>query len=174
MHGLMLFKLYNDIKVAYPTIDDWEAESIGAELAHIDNADDIIPAISLCETSRQPWEDLLVFQKVCLVLNGRDVFFDVKQDISIKEILFAVRTLKIRYPEEMFNDEVAQYIATEAIDEGFVFLPKELSFAQRYIPNYFIDSVQEIVQQAYINEAENYVDLMSSEISNVSDTEVGV
>ena len=173
MHGLQIFKLYDDLKVAYPDIDKWEAESIALEVPHIEEADDIIPAVSLCENTREPWEDLLVFQKLCLLINGRLVFFDVEQNLTIREIAYAVSIIKQRYPNELFNDEVSKYIATEAIEEGFVVLPEVISFAQRYIPNYFISPEQEPVQMAYINEANNYIDLMNSNIANVGDMGVG-
>ena len=172
MHGLQIFKLYDDLKTVYPDIDKWEAESVALELPHIDEADDIIPAISLCENTREPWEDVLVFQKVCLLINGRMVFFDVEQNMSIREIAYAVTILKKRYPDELFNDDVSKYIATEAIEEGFVVLPESISFAQRYVPNIFIDPEQEAVQRAYLNEASNYTDLMNDKLSNVGNMEV--
>lgn len=165
MHGMQVFKYYENIKYVYPDIDSWDHESIEAELTNTVNSADLIYAVSLCENTLYPWEQLLVFQKICLLLNDRNVFFDVKQDISVKEIAYAVTCLKKRYPDHLFNDEVSAYIATEALEEGFVVLPHILSFSQRFIPNIFISSDQEVVQQAYLNEVENYATLLNSNIT---------
>ena len=167
MHGLAVFKLYDNLKKVYPDLDTWEAESYGDTFSNIENAKDILPVVVLCETTRLPWEDLLVFQKVCLIINERDVFFDIKQDLSINEIAYAVSILKQRYPDELFNDSVSEYIATEAIDEGFVVLPHVIHFAQRFIPNYYINKDQEELQRIHLQEAENYKTLMNEVTINV-------
>lgn len=162
MHGANVFKYYNNIKKVYPDIDTWEHEAIEEELRGKEDSADVVFAVGLCDTTQKPWEDLLIFQKVALILNDRRVFFDIKQDLDIKEISYAVQCLKEQYPEELFNDEVAQYIATEALDEGFLVMPKELHFVQRYIPNLFINPEQEKMQKLYLNEVHNYTALMEA------------
>lgn len=142
----------------YPDIDTWEAESVAKELG--EDKVDAIQAAMLCEMCMAPWEDMTVFSKVALTLNDRLIYGDAQQDLDIKEIAYAVDIMKAEYPDNLFNDEVAKYIACEAIDEGFVVLPVSLAFAQHLIPNVFINPEQEQVQILCLNEVNAYKALL--------------
>lgn len=48
----------------------------------------------IAKTSRLPWDNPIVFENIALTLNGRPVLPDVDQDISVKELAFAVTCLK--------------------------------------------------------------------------------
>jgi hypothetical protein len=149
-----MFKLYDLAKKEHPDIDEWLAASVYEELG--DKADAVLAA-STCENSDTPWEDPAVFEKIALVINERPVFSDLKQDISLKEIAYAVDVLKRRYPEDAFNDVICQYIAGVASEEGILVMPVQLSFVQRFLPVIKLTQDQETAQEAYLQEIEDYI-----------------
>lgn len=155
MYALKAIDYYLSIKAQFPDIDSWTAESVVAEFGE-ENMN-TIKAIGTCFTTDVPWEDFRVFEKVVLCLNDRLVFGDIVQDLDIKEIALAVHVMKKLFPEKQFNDEVSKYIAIEAVQEGFVILPEELEFAQRFIPVTYLTREQEQVQTLYLQEVEDYV-----------------
>lgn len=149
-----MFNLYDKAKKEHPDIDEWSAATVFEEFG--DDADAIL-AGSACEVSEAPWEDPTVFEKVVLVLNHRPVMADMRQDLSVKEIAFAVKELKSRYPEDQFNDLVAKYIASVAAEEGFAVLPDEVEFSQRFLPVIKLSPEQESIQEAYLTEVNDYI-----------------
>lgn len=155
MVGQAAFNLYAKIKAAEPDIDDWLTEVVAHEYGY--ELADIIQAVSVCTTTQAPWEDVDVFQNVVLVLNGRPVFGDMLQDITIKEIAYAVLCLKRQFPDENFNDDVAKYIAFEAIEDGLMFLPDILKFAQSHITIENLNEDQRAMQRLYMQEIMDYV-----------------
>lgn len=158
--GPEIFKAYKEAKAKFPDFNTWVAEAIRAEFGD----DYVAPLMTakILATTRLPWENPTVFENVALTLNGREVFPDVEQDISVKEIAFAVRCMKSEYPEEDFNDYVCQYFAAEAGEEGIAVLPEELSSAQRFIPLLYLDKEQQSIQNEYLAEIRDYVTYMSS------------
>lgn len=158
MHGMQVVNCYLTAKKKYPDIDEWLAISVMHEFDE-EQASAIL-AMGCCYTTDRPWEDFRVFEKVVLVLNERLVFGDIIQDLDIKEIAYAICILKRLFPDKLFNDEIAKYIAIEATQEGFVVLPPELSFAQRFIPITYLKRDQEQIQALYLEEVEGYKSLM--------------
>ena len=158
MHGVEVFNLYLHAKEQYPDLDDWEPESVMAEYG--EEGRDAIMVAKFCFTTRMPWEDMQVFEKTVVVLNGRPLFGDVMQDLDVREISFAVDMMKAIFPDELFNDVIAKYIAIEATHEGFVILPENLGFAQRFVPVIYLSREQEHVQLAYLEEVETYKQLL--------------
>lgn len=84
------------------------------------------------------------------------------QDISVKELAFAVTCLKKEFPNDEFDDKVIQYFAAEAGEEGIAILPPELKDAQRFIPPIFLNKEQQSIQRAYLEEIKDYVEIMTS------------
>lgn len=158
MRGMQVFEYYMQAKAQHPDIDEWLPESVTLEFGE-DNLDTIMAA-KYCFTSDMPWEDMRVFEKVVLVLNGRLVFGEIMQDLDVREIAYAVAVMKRLFPENLFNDEIAKYIAIEATQEGFVVLPPEIGFAQRFLPMVYLSREQEQVQMAYLQEVADYVQLI--------------
>ena len=156
--GTDIFTFYRQAKKKYPDFDTWIAEAIRAEYGN-DYVDPLMTA-KICSTKRLPWEDPVVFEKVCVVINGRPVLADLDQDITIKEISFAIDVLKEEFPKDEFNDSVAHYVAAQAGEEGMCILPDNLLFAQRFIPNIFLNDGQRKIQQAYLDEVADYATLM--------------
>lgn len=156
--GPEIFKLYDAAKKKFPDFDTWVAEAISSEFGH-DKLGPLMTA-KILKTTRGPWEKPDIFEKIALVINGREVIPDVDQDISIKEIVFAVRVIQKEFPDDEFNDSVCQYFAAEAGEEGILVLPPELSAAQRYMPVLYLSKEQQSIQNAYLEECKIYADYM--------------
>ena len=110
--GKEIFTEYKKAKSKFADFDTWIAESIREEYG----PEFVAPlmAAKICKTTRLPWENVEVFENVALVLNGREALPGIDQEISIKEIAFAVATLKQEFPDDEFNDFICQYFAAEA------------------------------------------------------------
>lgn len=161
--GPEIFREYNKAKKKFPDLDTWVAEAIRSEFG-----EDLlgpIMAAKIAKTSRLPWENPTVFENIVLVLNGREVIPDVDQDVTIKEIAFAVKCLKAEFPDEEFNDYICQYFAAEAGEEGIAILPPELASGQRFIPPLFLNKEQQSIQNEYLAEIKDYVAFMSGATS---------
>jgi hypothetical protein len=158
--GPEVFRLFEDCKRKHKDIDTWVAEAVRAEFGA-----DKMPAImaaKICKNSRLPWENASVFENIALVLNGREVFPEIDQDITVKEIAYAVKVMKSQFPDEDFNDYVCQYWAAEAGEEGIAVLPPELKSAQRFIPPLFLNKEQQEVQNLYLEEIADYIKFLDS------------
>lgn len=157
--GPEIFTEYNKAKQKFKDFDTWVAEAIRAEFGN----DLVAPlmAAKIAKTSRLPWENPTVFENIVLVLNGRDALPDIDQDVSVKEIAFAVKCLKKEFPDDDFNDYVCQYWAAESGEEGIAVLPPELKSAQRFIPAIYLNKEQQSIQNAYLEEIRDYVSIMS-------------
>lgn len=158
--GPEIFAEYKKAKEKFKDFDTWVAEAVRSEFG-----DDLVAplmAAKIAKTTRLPWENPVVFENVALVLNGREVIPDVTQDISVKEIAFAVKCLRTEFPDDDFNDYVCQYFAAEAGEEGMTVLPPELKSAQRFIPPIFLNKEQQAIQNEYLEETKVYVEYMSS------------
>lgn len=158
--GKEIFTEYKKAKATHPDFDTWVAEAIREEYGP-----EFVPplmAAKICYTTRLPWENVEVFENIVLVMNGRDAIPGIDQDISIKEIAFAVATLREEFPDDEFNDFICQYFAAEAGEEGIVVLPPELSSGQRFIPMIYLNEEQQQVQNMYLEEIRDYVKVMMS------------
>lgn len=157
--GPEVFRLFDECKKKNKDLDTWVAEAVRAEFG-----EDKLPAImaaKICYNSRLPWENATVFENIALVLNGREVFPEIDQDITVKEIAYAVKVLKEKFPDEEFNDYVCQYWAAEAGEEGIAVLPPELKSAQRFIPPLFLNDEQQTIQNLYLEEIADYIEILT-------------
>ena len=149
-----VFKKYERAKALHPDIDEWLAESVRKEF---DEDADAILAVTALENSELPWEDPLVFARMVVILNERELLADIIQEINTPEVAYTVYLLKQRYPEDHFNDTVASFIADVITEEGYAIAPKVLSFVQPYIPIQQLTKEQMEVQLAYHNAVEEYI-----------------
>lgn len=156
--GLEVIDLYEEKKAQYPDLNEWDATAVREEFGEQLQAP--IMAAKICKTTRLPWTDANVFENVALVLNGREALPDIDQDISIKEIAFAVACLKHDFPDDEFEEPVLKYFAAEAGEEGMCILPPELSEGQKYIPPIYLNTEQQQIQNAYLSECKDYVKIM--------------
>ena len=158
--GKEIFTEYKKAKAQFSDFDTWIAEAIREEYG----PEFVAPlmAAKICKTSRLPWENVEVFENIVLVMNGREALPGVDQDVSVKEIAFAVAVLKKEFPDDEFNDFICQYFAAEAGEEGIAILPPELSSGQRFIPMIYLNEEQQQVQKMYLEEIRDYVNIMMS------------
>ena len=158
VHGFKCITEFLSEKARNPEMGSWLAttmfETFGQEKA------DRLMAIEAMFTDNRAWEDIRLFEKVVLVLNGRMLFADIMQELDVKEISYAVHIMRETFPERMFNDEVSKYIAIMATKEGVLVLPPPIHFAQRFLPLIKLDKGQEQVAMAILHECTDYTDLM--------------
>lgn len=159
LFGSEIFREYDRAKNKFKDFDTWEAEAVRAEFGQ--DKQGPLMAAKICKTSKLPWDNPTVFENIALVLNGREALPDVDQDISVKEIAYAVKVLTKEFPGEEFGDNILRYFAAEAGEEGMAVLPVELRKGQQYIPNIFLNNEQQAIQRAYLDECKAYVDMLS-------------
>ena len=70
------------------------------------------------------------FEKLCYALNGVKANFNSVEPASILMIAKAVKYILDEVKDPDWNNEIKQYVAHVAHDEGWIKLPKLLSFAQ--------------------------------------------
>lgn len=164
LFGSEIFREYEKAKSKFKDLDTWTAEAIKAEFG----ADKQGPlmAAKIAKTTKLPWKNPTVFENIALVLNGREALPDVDQDISVKEISYAVKVLNSEFPNDEFDEAILKYFAAEAGEEGMTVLPPNMRGGQKYIPNIFLNIEQQHIQKAYLEECQAYVDMLSkSEIA---------
>lgn len=98
----------------------------------------VLAGISLLENDRF-WNDWQTFQFVAQALNNNHPSASTVQEMSVGQMMVAVDTAnKLRESVgplsyvPVFSEEVAKYIAAQALDQGVWFLPEPLDFASNY------------------------------------------
>jgi hypothetical protein len=152
-----LNQAYDHLKKVVPDIDTWESLSIRLEYG--DEACERINTLILCGETEEPWTTWQAFEKVAIVLNGRQLLGDVVQELDSREIAYTVSILKESYPNENFNDDVCDFMVGILLNEGFLVAPPTLSFLQPFLPLRKLNTDQQKIQAAYIMEVEDYVRL---------------
>jgi len=93
---------------------------------------DKVSAAKLLHLNDAFWRYWETFEKVVVAFNNLTPLFDRVQDLSVGQMVWAVRQAnEIR--KEPFEEEVARYVAARAKEEGFVWLPPPLEFAQPFL-----------------------------------------
>jgi hypothetical protein len=115
---------------------DWEPETIwqtirmdwNTQISRI-NMDKIMAA-KLLHVSDSFWRNWDVFQNVVLAFNNVTPLFDRVQDVTVGQVMHALnQAAEIR--KEEFQTEVKYYIAHQAREEGFLWLPSPADLAQK-------------------------------------------
>jgi hypothetical protein len=75
------------------------------------------------------WEEWHTFEKVIQALNNNVPRFDITQRCTLAQLMAGV-DIANTIRRETFSDEVVRYIAACALDDGVVYLPPPLDFAQ--------------------------------------------
>lgn len=156
--GTEIFRLYDAAKEKFPDFDSWVSEAVRDEFG--EDKRDALMAAKICKTTRLPWENPDVFEKIALVMNGRTILPDVIQDASMKEITFAVQVLKKEFPEDDYNDTMCTYFVAEAEEEGMCVFPPCLSFAQPLMSPRFLTEKQQSIQNEYLEECKVYSEFL--------------
>lgn len=154
--GTEIFRQYDLAKEKFPDFDTWVSEAVHDEFG--EDLRDVLMAAKICKTTRLPWENPDVFEKIALVLNGRMVLPNVIQDATMKEITFAVECLQKEFPDDEFSDLLHTYFIAEADEEGMVVLPPCLSFVK--MPPVFLNEEQQHIQNEYLEECKVYSEFL--------------
>lgn len=114
---------------------DWEPETLWHTIqadygstVHQESEEKIM-AIRVLLSNDTFWVYWEVFEKICAALSGRVPSFDTRDDLSIGELSLGV-SIANRIKKREFEHEVKAYVSVEAMQEGYVLLPKPLAFAQ--------------------------------------------
>lgn len=100
----------------------------GTQIARV-NLDKIM-ATALLHVSDSFWQHWEVFEKVAIAFSNVTPLFDRVQDLTVGQMLHAVREAgEIR--REPYSPEVVSFIAAHAKEDGFLHLPPPLDFAQK-------------------------------------------
>lgn len=91
-----------------------------------------IQAIRTLMTSVGFWQEWEVFEKVVQALNNNVPRFDIAQPCTMAQLMAGVDIANSMRVEE-FSDEIKRYIAACAIEEGVMYLPPPLEFAQEVL-----------------------------------------
>ena len=114
---------------------EWEPETLWKEIREDWNTQisrinhEKINAAKLLLLSDSFWRNWETFEKVVLAFNSVMPLFDRKQDITVGQMVHAVAQAN-EMRQEAFSDEVLSYIAMQAKEEGFLWLPAPLGVAQ--------------------------------------------
>ena len=142
-HPIALFR--EVLKRYGPECLDWELavfkrtleKDLKTSVASI-NLHKIMAAISVADTDRF-WNDWQVFHFVCQCLNNNAPVASHIQDFSVGELMVAVDIANSIRKElgkasyiPKFSEEIAKFIAAQALEAGVWFLPEPLEFAQAY------------------------------------------
>ncbi len=101
---------------------------------------DKVMAAQLLHVSDEFWRHWEVFHKVVLAFNNVTPLFDRVQDVSVAQIIHAIAQAHELRKEE-FQDEILYYIANQAKQEGLIWLPPSLEFAQKALDELNPDQV---------------------------------
>ena len=84
--------------------------------------------------TRAAYEDMNVFENVCLVLNDISPSVDLVEGLSPEQIWKAVGIIKGIYPEVEFSHEIHMYIKMMCNEAGCFFYPEHLDLENEFLP----------------------------------------
>jgi hypothetical protein len=118
---------------------DWEPETLKQEILSTFNATSIsehnwqkIQAVRTLTRSEGFWEEWHVFEKILQALNNNVPRFDITQRCTLAQLMAGV-DIANQVRDEEYSEEIQRYVAACALDEGVIYLPSPLSFAQRVL-----------------------------------------
>jgi rubrerythrin len=123
---------------------DWEAETLKSEILTTFRATSVseqnwqkIQAIRVLTSTTGFWEEWHIFEKIIQALNNNFPRFDITQRCTISQLMSGVDVANtIR--KETYHEEIQRYVSACALDEGVLYLPSPLDFAQKILsePSY--------------------------------------
>lgn len=118
---------------------EWEPETLRREVVETFKATGIsthnwqkIQAIKTLLRTVGFWEEWQIFEKIIQALNNNVPRFDITQRCTMAQLMAGV-DIANTVRSEKFNDEIARYIAACALDDGIVYAPPPLDFAQKML-----------------------------------------
>lgn len=120
---------------------DWEPETLWTEIkddfkqptisVHTRNKIQAVKTCHLVDTAWKAWE---TFYVVCQAFNNNVPNFRTLDAPSTAQIMNAVSIMK-QIADHEFSEEVAQFVAACCLEEGVIFLPDPIDFAQEWAAN---------------------------------------
>ena len=117
----------------------WEPDTLRQEILQSFRATSIsehnwqkLQAVRTVVNSLGPWTEWEIFEKVVQALNNNVPRFDILQRCSLAQLMAGVDMIGTLRSEQ-YNDEVAKYVASCALEEGVIYTPAPLEFAQKYL-----------------------------------------
>jgi len=110
-----------------------------------------ILVLSVLKSTRAAYEDMDVFENVCLVLNGISPDIDKTEGCIPEYIWNTIKIIKQLYPEIELSDEVKAYIKFIFNDSGYYFYPEEIG-----IDNPILEDVKTLAERGPFPLEENF------------------
>lgn len=118
---------------------EWEPETLKQEILSTFNATSIsehnwqkIQAVRTLTQTVGFWSEWHIFEKIIQALNNNVPRFDIAQRCTLAQLMAGV-DIANQIREEEYDEEVQRYIAACFLDEGVVYAPPPLGFAQRVL-----------------------------------------
>jgi hypothetical protein len=123
---------------------EWEPDTLKREILTTFRATSVsehnwqkIQAMRVLTSTTGFWSEWHIFEKIIQALNNNVPRFDITQRCTLTQLMAGVdisNTLR----RETYGDEIRRYVAACALDEGVVYLPEPLDFAQTVLsePSY--------------------------------------
>lgn len=137
-----------EIETIYSAIDEHVMNLLDAPFDKIRNK---VQAIKTFVQNDLFFLDPLVFEKICLAVSEKYVDFTVVQDLDSVDICFSLRDLFSLYPfsNDLFDESVSAYIASQLKEEGFFVTPETVSFSQNFLDrlNYGMEDLEKLKKE---------------------------
>lgn len=118
---------------------EWETDTLKQEILTTFRATSVsehnwqkIQAVRTLTLTVGFWEEWQIFEKCIQALNNNVPRFDITQRCTMAQLMAGVDIAE-QIREEEYSEEVHRYIAACALDEGVVYLPPPLDFAQQIL-----------------------------------------
>lgn len=118
---------------------DWEPDTLKREILSTFRATSVsehnwqkIQAVRVLTSTMGFWSEWHIFEKIIQALNNNVPRFDIVQRCTVSQLMAGV-DIANTIRRETYGDEAQRYVAACALDEGVVFLPTPLDFAQRIL-----------------------------------------
>jgi hypothetical protein len=118
---------------------DWEPETLKQEILTTFRATSVsehnwqkIQAVRTLTQTVGFWNEWHIFEKIIQALNNNIPRFDITQICTMAQLMAGVDIAE-QIRQEQYDEEIHRYIAACALDEGVVYLPPPLDFAQRIL-----------------------------------------
>lgn len=118
---------------------EWEPDTLRTEIVESFRATGIsvhnwqkIQAVRTLVLTTGFWNEWHIFEKLIQALNNNVPRFDITQRCSSSQLMAGV-DIANTIRRETFNDEIACYVAACLLDEGIVYAPPPLDFAQQVL-----------------------------------------
>ena len=118
---------------------EWEPDTLRREILTTFRATSVseqnwqkIQAVRVLTSTMGFWNEWHIFEKIIQALNNNVPRFDITQRCTLSQLMAGV-DIANTIRRETYNDETQRYVAACALDEGAVYLPAPLDFAQRVL-----------------------------------------